>query len=82
MYINAKKCRTLASLVGLFARGYAPCMKKDTSVNVRLTSQQRAALQRLADEDGRELSNYIRRVLEVHLQKDEARKKREMIRKT
>ena len=57
-------------------------MKKDTSVNVRLTSQQRAALQRLADEDGRELSNYIRRVLEVHLQKDEARKKREMIRKT
>ena len=52
------------------------------SVNVRVTSQQRAALQRLADQDGRELSNYIRRVLELHLQKEEARQKREMIRKT
>lgn len=42
-------------------------MKKDTSVNLRLTSELRAKLQRLADADGRKLSNYIERVLEGHV---------------
>ncbi len=42
-------------------------MKKDTSVNVRLTSELKAGLQRLADEDGRKLSAYIERVLLAHV---------------
>lgn len=42
-------------------------MKKDTSVNVRLTSELRAELQRLADADGRKLSAYIERVLLAHV---------------
>jgi hypothetical protein len=41
-------------------------MKKDASVNVRLTSELRAKLQDLADADGRTLSNYIERVLNAH----------------
>jgi predicted transcriptional regulator len=41
-------------------------MKKDASVNVRLTSDLRAKLQDLADADGRTLSNYIERVLNSH----------------
>ena len=43
-------------------------MKKDTSVNVRLTSDERAELQRLADADERKLSDYIRLVLQAHLE--------------
>ena len=43
-------------------------MKRDTSVNVRITSEMRDALQRLADADGRKLSGYIVRVLELHVQ--------------
>lgn len=42
-------------------------MKKDTSVNVRLTSELRAELQRLADADDRKLSAYIERVLQAHV---------------
>lgn len=45
----------------------APLTKKDTAVNVRLTSEMRAELQRFADEDGRELAAYIRRVLDLHV---------------
>ena len=45
-------------------------MKKDTSVNVRLTSELRAKLQRLADADGRKLSNYIERVLSAHAEEE------------
>lgn len=45
----------------------APTMKKDTAVNVRLTSEMRDELQRLANEDGRELAAYIRRILELHV---------------
>ncbi len=48
-------------------RGYAPCVKKDTSVNIRLTSELRAELQRLAEEDGRKLSAYIERLLQLHV---------------
>ena len=43
-------------------------MKKDTSVNVRLTSELREELQRLANADGRKLSGYIERVLQLHVQ--------------
>jgi predicted DNA binding CopG/RHH family protein len=43
-------------------------MKKDTSVNVRLTSELRTELQRLADADGRKLSGYIERLLQLHVQ--------------
>lgn len=42
-------------------------MKKDTSVNVRLTSELRAELQRLADKDARKLSAYIELVLSSHV---------------
>lgn len=42
-------------------------MKKDTSVNVRLTSELKAELQRLADEDARKLSAYIELVLRAHV---------------
>lgn len=42
-------------------------MKKDAAVNVRITSELKAKLQRLADEDGRKLSNYIERVLSQHV---------------
>jgi predicted DNA-binding protein len=41
-------------------------MKRDTSVNVRLTSELRQRLQKLADADGRTLSAYIERVLRQH----------------
>lgn len=41
-------------------------MKKDTSVNVRLTTELRAKLQRLADSDARTLSAYIFRILQLH----------------
>jgi hypothetical protein len=43
-------------------------MKKDTSVNVRLTSAEREELQRLADAAKRKLSDYIRLVLQAHLE--------------
>jgi hypothetical protein len=43
-------------------------MKKDTSVNVRLTSAERAELQRLADGAKRKLSDYIRLILQEHLE--------------
>lgn len=46
---------------------YPTCVKKDTSVNIRLTSELRAELQRLADEDGRKLSAYIERLLQLHV---------------
>jgi predicted DNA binding CopG/RHH family protein len=42
-------------------------MKRDTSVNLRITSELRAELQRLADADGRKLSGYIVRLLELHV---------------
>jgi hypothetical protein len=45
-------------------------MKRDTSVNLRLTSELRAKLQRLADEDGRKLSGYIVRLLELHAREE------------
>jgi hypothetical protein len=41
--------------------------KRDTSVNVRLTSKEREALQHLADRDQRTLSDYIRVVLQNHM---------------
>jgi predicted DNA binding CopG/RHH family protein len=47
-------------------------MKKDTSVNVRLSSDLRAVLQRLAEADGRTLSGYISRLLELHVQDKES----------
>jgi predicted DNA binding CopG/RHH family protein len=43
-------------------------MKRDTSVNLRITSELRAELQQLADADGRKLSGYIVRLLELHVQ--------------
>ncbi len=47
---------------------YSGLMKKDASVNLRLTSELRSKLQRLADADGRKLSNYIERVLVAHVE--------------
>jgi len=42
-------------------------MKKDTSVNVRLTSELKAELQKLANQDSRKLSAYIELVLNAHV---------------
>lgn len=42
-------------------------MKKDTSVNVRLTSELKAELQKLASADARKLSAYIELVLSAHV---------------
>lgn len=50
-------------------------MKKDASVNVRLTSELREKLQKLADADGRKLSNYIERLLVAHVEAIEPQKK-------
>lgn len=36
-------------------------------MNIRLTTELKAKLQRLADADGRKLSNYIERVLLAHV---------------
>jgi predicted transcriptional regulator len=47
-------------------------MKKDTSVNVRLTSAERAELQRLADAAKRKLSDYIRLILQEHLENEKS----------
>jgi predicted transcriptional regulator len=49
-------------------------MKRDTSVNVRLTSELREELQRLAEANKRTLSDYIRLLLEEHVeaQKEQA----------
>lgn len=51
----------------------AACMKKTAAVNLRLTEELRDKIKRLADADGRELSGYIRRVLELHVQAEEER---------
>ncbi len=51
-------------------------MKKDTSVNVRLTSELKAELQELADNDARKLSAYIALVLQAHVAATKGRKKR------
>jgi predicted transcriptional regulator len=42
-------------------------MKRNTSVNVRMTEDLRASLQRLADANKRTLSDYIRLLLEEHV---------------
>ena len=57
----------MSRLVASIPLAYAGGMKKDTSVNIRLTSELRAQLQRLADEDDRKLSAYIERVLQAHV---------------
>jgi len=43
-------------------------MKRDTSVNIRLTSAERDELQRRADAAKRTLSDYIRLILQAHLE--------------
>ncbi|HRN84263.1 MAG TPA: hypothetical protein PK857_05525 [Hyphomicrobium sp.] len=65
---NVKQSCTWSYLVRSTPLSYAGLMKKDTSVNVRLTSELRAALQRLADADDRTLSAYIERVLRLHVE--------------
>ena len=47
-------------------------MKKDTSVNIRLTSAERDELQRRADAAKRTLSDYIRLILQTHLEDEPA----------
>ena len=43
-------------------------MKRDTSVNIRLTQAERDELQRRADVAKRTLSDYIRLILQAHLE--------------
>ena len=59
--------RLVVSIAALYSGG----MKRDSSVNVRLTTELKAKLQKLADADGRKLSNYIERVLLAHIQSGE-----------
>jgi uncharacterized protein (DUF1778 family) len=49
-----------------------PAMKRDTSVNIRLTSAERDELQRRADAAKRTLSDYIRLLLQAHLEEEPA----------
>ena len=43
-------------------------MKRDTSVNIRLTQAERDELQRRADAAKRTLSDYIRLILQSHIE--------------
>ena len=52
-------------------------MKRDTSVNIRLTQAERDELQRRADVAKRTLSDYIRLILQAHLEEDAADEKAE-----
>ena len=54
-----------------------PSMKRDTSVNIRLTSAERDELQRRADAAKRTLSDYIRLVLQAHMEETPADEKAE-----
>jgi uncharacterized protein (DUF1778 family) len=47
-------------------------MKRDTAVNIRLTSAERDELQRRADAAKRTLSDYIRLILQAHLEEEQA----------
>jgi uncharacterized protein (DUF1778 family) len=46
-------------------------MKRDTSVNIRLTSDERDELQRRADAAKRTLSDFIRLILQAHLEEEQ-----------
>lgn len=52
-----------------------PSMKRDTSVNIRLTQAERDELQRRADAAKRTLSDYIRLILQAHLEDEPADEK-------
>jgi uncharacterized protein (DUF1778 family) len=54
-----------------------PSMKRDTSVNIRLTQAERDELQRRADVAKRTLSDYIRLILQAHLEEEAADEKAE-----
>jgi predicted DNA-binding protein len=43
-------------------------MKRNTSVNIRMTEELREDLQRLADANKRTLSDYVRLLLEEHVE--------------
>ncbi len=45
-----------------------PAMKRDNSVNIRLTSDEKDELQRRADAAKRTLSDYIRLIVQAHLE--------------
>ena len=49
-----------------------PMMKRDTSVNIRLTQAERDKLQRRAEAAKRTLSDYIRLILQAHLEDEPA----------
>lgn len=63
----APHCEAMLCIVRSIPLPYAGYMKKDTSVNVRLTSELRDELQRLADADDRKLSAYIALLLAAHV---------------
>lgn len=62
-----KQYCALRRLVGSIPLSYAGEMKKHSSVNIRLTSELRAQLQRLAEGDDRKLSAYVELVLREHV---------------
>lgn len=56
-------------------------MKKTAAVNLRMTEELRDRLQRLAEENRRNISDYIRLVLEEHADAEEQRRARKAARK-
>ncbi len=66
LHIVVQSC-TVCYLVWSIPLSYAGEMKKDTSVNIRLTTELRAQLQRLAEADDRKLSAYVELVLKEHV---------------
>jgi uncharacterized protein (DUF1778 family) len=58
------------------ARSSSPAMQRDTRVNIRLTSAERDELQRRADAAKRTLSDYIRVILQAHLEEEQSAERR------
>ena len=50
-------------------------MARDTSVNVRVTAEMRAKLEKLAEDDKRSLSGYVEKVLREHVEQTERPKR-------
>jgi uncharacterized protein (DUF1778 family) len=51
-------------------------MQRDTRVNTRLSSAERDELQRRADAAKRTLSDYIRLILQAHLEEEQSAERR------
>lgn len=55
--------------------GYAVPMSKDEFIRVRVDEKEKAELEKEAEADGRDLSNYIRRLINTHPDRVKRKKK-------